>query len=153
MSKIFLLIFLVITTSFCNAQILPAKTGVIYGVVSAGDNVVPVNNLEKSLKENKYEGKISGKVVEVCQAEGCWIKLEKKDGATMMVRAKDHKFVMPADIAGKEVVVDGVAEVKEVSESQRRHYAEDAGQSAKQVKKIKGSEKQIVFMASGVQVK
>jgi hypothetical protein len=31
-------------------------------------------------------------VAEVCKAEGCWIRLQKADGTTMMVRAKDHSF-------------------------------------------------------------
>ena len=134
------------------AQPTPAATGVTYGKVSEQGTAVAVDKLESNLKENKYEGKISGKVKEVCQAEGCWIRLEKADGSTMMVRAKDHAFVMPTDLVGKSVVVEGAAEVKEVSEAMRKHYAEDAGKSQKEIKKIKGSEKQIVFQANGVKV-
>jgi hypothetical protein len=59
---------------------------------------------------------------------------------------------MPTDLVGKTVVAEGEAEVKEVSEELRKHYAEDAGKSKKEINKIKGSEKQIVFMANGVKV-
>lgn len=135
-----------------NAQIQPAATGVVYGKISDEGKPLAVDKLESTLKENKYEGKITGKVAEVCQAEGCWIKLEKADGSTMMIRSKNHSFFMPTNLVGKMVVVEGEAEVKEISEAQRKHYAEDAGKSAKEIKKIKGSEKQIVFQANGVKV-
>jgi hypothetical protein len=91
-------------------------------------------------------------VVEVCKAEGCWIKVQRKDGSAMMVRAKDHAFLMPENIVGKTVLIEGSATVKEISEEMRRHYAEDAGKSAKEIAKIKGSEKDVQFAAKGVKV-
>jgi hypothetical protein len=135
-----------------SAQIQPAATGVVYGKISEEGNAVAIDKLESNLKDNKYEGKITGKVAEVCQAEGCWIRLKREDGSLMMVRAKDHSFFMPTNLVGKTVVVEGEAEVKEISEAQRKHYAEDAGKTAKEISKIKGTEKQIVFQAKGVKV-
>jgi len=139
-------------SSGVKAQIQPPAPGIVYGKVSDEGEIVKVDKLETKLQENKFEGRITGKVKEVCQAEGCWIRLEKADGSTMMVRAKNHSFFMPTDLVGKTVVAEGEAEVKEVSEALRKHYAEDAGKSAKEIKKIKGSEKQIVFQANGVKV-
>jgi hypothetical protein len=88
----------------------------------------------------------------VCKAEGCWIKLQRADGSSMMVRAKDHAFLMPENIVGKTVLIEGNATVKEVSEDMRKHYAEDAGKSKKEIAKIKGSEKDVQFAARGVKV-
>ena len=152
MKKIFLIIFCVAIAFEVHAQVQPAASGVVYGKISDEGKPVVVDKLESNLVENKYEGKITGKVVEVCQAEGCWIKLQKADGSTMMIRAKNHSFTMPTDLVGKTVVAEGNAEVKEISEEMRKHYAEDAGKSEKEIKKIKGSEKQIVFQANGVKV-
>jgi hypothetical protein len=78
--------------------------------------------------------------------------IKKKDGTAMMVRAKDHAFLMPEDIVGKTVLIDGAATVKEVSEEMRRHYAEDAGKSKKEIASIKGGEKDVQFAARGVKV-
>ncbi len=39
-----------------------------------------------------------------------------------------------------------------MSEDKRKHFAEDAGKSKAEIKKIKGSEKEIQFVASGVKV-
>lgn len=129
-----------------------AVSGAVYGEVKEKGEVVSIDKLESSLKENKYEGKISGKVTEVCQAMGCWVKLQKADGSTILVKAKEHSFTMPKDIVGKDVVVDGEATVKEVTEKMRKHYAEDAGKSKEEIAKIKGSSKEVTVTANGVKV-
>jgi hypothetical protein len=157
MRKILLAAFL-FTAFAANAQEthekekVQAAKGVVYGKVSEEKNVVAVDELKSKLVENKFEGQVLGKVVEVCQAEGCWIKIQRADGTSMMVRAKDHSFLMPANIVGKTVVLEGTAVVKEVSEEQRRHYAEDANKSKEEIAKIKGSEKDVQFSAKGVKV-
>lgn len=129
-----------------------AAKGVVYGKVSEEKNVVAVDELKSKLVDNKFEGQVQGKVVEVCQAEGCWIRIQRKDGSSMMVRAKDHAFLMPANIVGRNVVIEGSAVIKEITEEQRRHYAEDAGKSKEEIAAIKGSEKDVQFAAKGVKV-
>ena len=74
------------------------------------------------------------------------------NGTSMMVRAKDHAFLMPENIVGKTVLIEGNATIKEVSEDLRKHYAEDAGKSKEEIAKIKGSEKDVQFAAKGVKV-
>jgi hypothetical protein len=87
-----------------------AKPGVVYGKYSeAGMTPISVNDLEKKMSDNKFDGKIQGKVVEVCQAMGCWAKIQKEDGSTVMIKVKDHEFAMPKDIVGKTIVVEGKA--------------------------------------------
>jgi len=131
---------------------IQAAKGVTYGQVSEEKSAVAVDELSNILVDGTYTGQIKGKVAEVCKAEGCWIRLQKKDGSTMMVRAKDHAFLMPENIVGKTVLVDGKATVKETSEEMRKHYAEDAGKSKDEIAKIKGPEKNVEFAAKGVKV-
>jgi hypothetical protein len=88
----------------------------------------------------------------VCKTMGCWIKLEKADGTTLLVKSKDHAYFMPQDLTGKTVVIEGSAAIKEVSEEKRKHMAEDAGKSKEEIRKIKGSQKELQFVATGVQV-
>ena len=152
MRKLFFGATFLIAAFAAQSQITPSAKGVVYGKISSEGQPVVVDKVEQNLKENKFEGKITGKVVEVCRAEGCWLKLEKADGTSMMVKAKNHSFLVPVDLIGKSVVVDGEAEVKEVSEEMRKHYAEDAGKPKKEIEKIKGPEKQIIFQAKGVKV-
>ncbi|HET7896693.1 MAG TPA: DUF4920 domain-containing protein [Flavisolibacter sp.] len=130
----------------------PAAKGVVYGVVAEDGSPVTPDELPAKLVNNQYNGQLKARVVEVCKAEGCWIKVQKKDGTAMLVRAKDHAFLMPENIVGKTVLIDGSATVKETSEEMRRHYAEDAGKSKEEIARIKGSEKDIQFSAKGVKV-
>jgi hypothetical protein len=121
-------------------------------VVAEEGKPVSPDEIASKLVDNKFEGQVKAKVVEVCKAEGCWIRVQRADGSSMLVRAKDHAFLMPENIVGKTVLIEGNATVKEVTEDMRRHYAEDAGKSKEEIAKIKGSEKDVQFAAKGVKV-
>jgi len=153
--KYAIFVSLLVLTLSANAQEkekIQASKGVVYGQVSEEKSAVTVDELPTKLVDDTFTGQIKGKVAEVCKAEGCWIRVQKKDGSTMMVRAKDHAFLMPENIVGKTVLIEGNATVKETSEQMRKHYAEDAGKSKEEIAKIKGSEKNVEFAAKGVKV-
>jgi hypothetical protein len=136
-----------------ESDIKPAAKGVVYGeAIAAQGNTVTPANLQANLVNNAFEGKITGKVKEVCKSMGCWITLDNADGTTLMVKSKDHSFFMPQNLVGKTVVVEGTASVKEVTEAKRKHLAEDAGKSKDEIKKIKGAAKELQFIAKGVEV-
>ncbi|MBP7535191.1 MAG: DUF4920 domain-containing protein [Chitinophagales bacterium] len=103
-------------------------------------------------KDNKTEmkTKIKGKVEAVCQSKGCWMMLERTEGEPMRVKFKDYAFFMPKDLAGKTVVVEGIATVETVSVDLLRHYAEDEGKTEEEVNKIITPKTDISFMADGV---
>jgi hypothetical protein len=148
----FILIGFALSANAQKKEKVSAAKDVIYGQVTEEKTPVIVDELANKLVDNAFNGQIKGKVAEVCKAEGCWIRLQKADGTTMMVRVKDHAFLMPENIVGKTVLVEGSATVKETSEEMRRHYAEDAGKSKEEIAKIKGSEKSVEFAAKGVKV-
>ncbi|HLF44916.1 MAG TPA: DUF4920 domain-containing protein [Chitinophagaceae bacterium] len=150
---LFLLQTFAISLALLAQDAEPAKPGVIYGNFSEkGKSPISVNDLEKNIGEAKYEGKIQGKIVEVCKAMGCWAKIERADGSTVMIKVKDHEFAMPLDIVGKTVVAEGTAEIKETSVSMLKHYAEDAGKSKKEIAKIKKPKKEVLVNLKGVKV-
>ena len=129
-----------------------AKPGTVFGAVSVKGTVVTANELETKMVDNKFDGKVKGKVVEVCKAMGCWAKIQKEDGSTIMIKVKDHEFAMPLDIVGKVVVAEGSAELKETSVNMLKHYAEDAGKSKEEVDKIKEPKKELLMTIKGVKV-
>jgi len=69
--------------------------------------------------------KMKGKIVEVCSAKGCWMKLDMDGQNEVMVKFKDYGFFMPLDAEG-DVVINGKAFVSETPVDELRHYAEDA---------------------------
>ncbi|MFS4467304.1 DUF4920 domain-containing protein [Maribacter sp. 2210JD10-5] len=92
-------------------------------------------------------------VKEVCKAKGCWMKLELAGGEEAMVKFKDYGFFVPTDINGKEVVVNGLAFVNEMSVEEQRHYAKDGGKSDTEIAKITEPKRTYSFEADGVLVK
>ena len=153
MKHLFMLCFAITVSIILYAQEpIPAAKGVTYGAGAVQEGSLSVNELNNVLKDNKYTGRITGKVVEVCQEKGCWMKIEKADGQKMMVKFKDYSFFMPKNIQGRDVVVDGEVVEKEVSVKQLQHYAKDAGKSEEEIRKITEPRKELQFIAKGVLV-
>lgn len=104
-------------------------------------------------QNDTVQTKFVARVKEVCKSKGCWMKLELADGEEAMVRFKDYGFFMPMDIEGKEVVVSGLAFVELMSVEDQKHYAEDGGATADELKKIVAPKKTYGFEANGVLLK
>jgi hypothetical protein len=94
-------------------QPLPATTAVPIGeAVAAFD--------QHADKPQRY----SGRITEVCQAEGCWMVLED-NGETARVMFKDHAFLVPKDSSGRAQVA-GVLSRKQLTPEQVEHLREDS---------------------------
>ena len=131
----------------------PANKGMTFGVATTEKNAVSANELSSLLDPKApKEVKVKGKVVEVCKAEGCWLRMETAGGGTMMIRMKEHKFFVPVSMQGKTIVADGTATLKETSVDMLKHYAEDAGKSKEEIAAIKEPKKEIVLQAIGILV-
>jgi len=148
------ILFLLFAVAVSNAQDpTPAAKGVTYGAGTTADNAIPVHEASAKSKGNeKFNGKVKGKVLSVCQEKGCWMKVEQEGGEPVMVKFKDYGFFMPKNIVGKEVVLDGEASVTETSVKQLKHYAQDAGKSKEEIQKITKAKKEMIFVAKGVLV-
>lgn len=139
--------------AFAQNNPKPAAQGVTYGDGTTNTETKAINDMEVLVQETgTFNGKITAKVMEVCQEKGCWMKVDKGNGETLMVRFKDYGFFMPKNIVGQTVVLEGEAKQKEVSVKQQKHYAEDAGKSKEEIEKIKEVKKETQFIAKGVLV-
>lgn len=112
-----------------------------------------LGNYEKMAKSDTLASRFSGLVTEVCMAKGCWMKLKLGNGKESMVKFKDYGFFVPQELVGKEVVVNGLAYVEEMSVGDQRHFARDAGKSEEEVAAIIMVEKKYAFEADGVLIK
>lgn len=129
----------------------PAEKGAQYGAPVAASGAISVQELDK-VANSQFKGKVKGKITDVCMQKGCWMKMEKENGEKMMIKFTDYAFFMPKDIVGKEVVIEGTADIKEVSVQQQKHYAEDAHKSKTEIDKIIEPKKEMQFTANGVLV-
>ena len=129
---------------------------------SVGEEV-DVNNIlsEYQMQERYKDLKVGdtlnvafrGDVASVCKEKGCWMKVALENGREVMVKFKDYAFFVPKDIEDKEVVMEGKAYVTEMSVEDQRHYAEDAGKTADEVKAITKPAVTLSFLADGVKIK
>lgn len=163
MRSIYLALTLAITIVGCNnAQKKNVETEVTEEVAASyqsfGDKIDDQAVLSKAEIQERYKNLKSGDTVavkfksevkSVCQSKGCWMRMDVGEEEAM-VKFKDYGFFMPKDIAGQEVIVDGVAFVQEVSVDEQRHYAEDAGKTAEEIAAITEPKRTLSFISSGV---
>lgn len=112
-----------------------------------------LNNYNALAASDSVQMQVQAEVSSVCQMKGCWLNLVLVNGEEVLVTFKDYSFFVPKDIAGKLVVINGVAQVTEISEEDQKHFARDAGQTEKEVNKIKGKINKYSMVAEGVIIK
>ncbi|MEI8059804.1 MAG: DUF4920 domain-containing protein, partial [Ferruginibacter sp.] len=95
--------------------------------------------------------KVKGAVVEVCKAEGCWIRMKTANGS-ILIKMKDHAFTVPLALNGKTIIADGTAELIVTSVEMQKHYAADAGKNKKEIAAITTPKKEIILQAKGILV-
>ena len=93
---------------------------------------------------------LKGKIKEVCQAKGCWMKVALDNNEEVFVRFKDYGFFVPTDSSDKDVIINGVIFTTEMSIEDQKHYAKDSGASPDEIAKIVAPKKQLRFEADGV---
>ena len=138
-----------------SCKTTPVAAGDTFGAgVSKPESAVGFADVVKQLETNDSVNVVmKAKVEGVCQAKGCWMNLVDPAVASeeeLFVKFKDYAFFVPKDIAGREVLVEGVAYKEETTVEELRHYAEDAGKSEEEIAKITEPVTEKKFMATGV---
>lgn len=86
-----------------------------------------------SAKPADFVGKtiqVKGKITEVCEKAGCWMKLvDPASNATVKLKVKDGEIVFPTAAIGKMAVAEGklakIEMTKEQAIAQAKHEAEE----------------------------
>lgn len=155
MKKVLLssIVVLLATITIAQPPVGDAKPGDWYGEKITTDGAMNIAEIPAKLeKAESVDGKIKGKIVEVCEKKGCWLKLQVNDSTTAMVKMKDYGFFLPVAAKGKTVVIDGETKMKTTSVAELKHYAEDAKKSKEEIAAITKPEKEIRVTAKGIVV-
>ncbi|HMQ80242.1 MAG TPA: DUF4920 domain-containing protein [Ignavibacteria bacterium] len=125
--------------------------GTLYGAdINADSKILTIADIYADTAG--FSGKtvvVKGNMSELCRSGGCWTVIS--DGS-MNIRALTlHKFIMPKemDITGKVAVIEGVFSVKEITEDQAKHFAEEAGTDPNL---ITGPQKMYRITATGIKI-
>lgn len=119
-------------------------------IISEKEMLKKYKNLKKG---DTLSVQYASNIKSVCKKKGCWMKMELSDKETSFVKFKDYEFFVPLNADGSEAIVNGKAFVDVVSVSELKHYAQDAGKSKEEIKKITKPEVTYSFEASGVYIK
>lgn len=156
MKKIYLLPILIAALaifSSCKSD-TAAESNTFGAGVTKQDNPAAFADVVSQLDtQDSINVVLKAKVSEVCQKKGCWMSLvdnQSKTDEQLFVQFKDYAFFVPKDIAGREVLIEGVAYVEETSVDDLRHYAEDADKSPEEIAAITEPLKEKKFIATGV---
>lgn len=151
------ILFPILTAAMLTAFVPTAdakKKGKLYGQTFSETGVMEASQLSTKMGSSNSLPNVAvkGKIAQVCQAEGCWIKLKNEAGEDVFVKFKDHAFLVPKNLAGKKAVVYGTAVKKTVSVDERRHLAEDAGASKEDMAAITEPREELRIEATGVRI-
>ena len=125
--------------------------GTLYGAdINADLKILSVADIYADT--TSYSGKnvvLKGNMSEICRSGGCWTVLS--DGTNSIRALTLHKFIMPKDmdITGKVAVVEGVFSIKEITEEQAKHFAEESG---KVPSTVTGPQKMYRVVATGIKI-
>ena len=118
------------------------------------ENEIQLADLVNDMNSNdSVMAVVEAKVTEVCQAKGCWMKVELPNGESMRVTFKDYGFFMPKNLAGSSVKMVGMAKIEETDVETLKHFAEDGGKSDEEIAQITEPKMDYKFIASGVKLK
>ncbi|MCW9706343.1 DUF4920 domain-containing protein [Fodinibius salsisoli] len=115
----------------------------------SGESVVSLDELISADSTfNEQAITTEGVISQVCKKKGCFFILNK-EGTDRHARItfKDYGFFIPTNTAGSKVKLNGIFQVKELSEEKAKHYAKDSGDDPD---KIKGPQKEYSVVATSV---
>ncbi len=160
MKKIFVPVFLMLLSTSLFAQEAevirlsePVQETEAYEVFGSevkqwNEAVSLVSVIESEVELSGKEVTVETEVAKVCQKKGCFF-VANQDGYSARITFKDYGFFIPTDSQGKTVKLVGTFTVKELSEEQAKHYAEDAGEDADA---IEGPQKEYSIVATSVMI-
>ena len=133
-----------------NSESVAGKS---YGKVAVDESkAITAEEMMKQFdpKKGDQEFTVHGKLNQVCQAAGCWIKVENTSGNPIMIRFKDHFTIPTSTPAGTMAYFHGVAYMDTTSVEMLKHYAQDAKKSQEEIDKITEPKVTMMFEADGI---
>ncbi len=107
--------------------------------------------LPSLMKSNdKIITKLTGTVTDVCQYSGCWLEIDIGNDNTVHVTFKDDAFVVPKELAGKRVIIEGTAYKEVIPVEMLKKMAQDEGYPQSEIDTIVSPKAEYSFETIGV---
>lgn len=143
--------FTLVAASLLSAVAFNAEAKKNYGKTFKVANVQTPEQLATAMEKatTVQNVVVKGPISKVCQAEGCWLMLKNTAGEDMLVKFKDHSFLVPKDLSGTATVY-GTAIKKTISVAEQKHMAEDAGKSSSEIEAINTPKTEVRIESTGI---
>ena len=120
--------------------------GTIFGKKPDETAMVNADKLQTFMAQKpRISTTVKGKLIKVTKEKGGWFDLDAGGGKVIAAHFKDYNISIPAELKGRTVIVEGVAQKQIVSDDQQ-HFA--GGDQPK----TKDKPSQLTFEATGLMV-
>ncbi|SDE54383.1 protein of unknown function [Mucilaginibacter pineti] len=151
--KVFPLLVLLFYTVTVSAQKhVHLPHGMVYGKRPDTMALQDAKKIEAFMgKKTRISTTIEGKVTRVTKEKGGWFELDAGDGRIIAAHFSDYNINIPANLAGRTVIIEGVA-AKQFIADDLQHMAGDTVTGKKQHQVKTDPKKRIVFEVKGLMV-
>jgi len=123
----------------------PLPHGMRYGQRVSTTGMMPADKLEAFMaKKARISTTITGRVLRVTKPKGGWFDMDADNGRIIQVHFRDVGINLPADLKGRSVIIQGVAEKQFIADD-KQHFAGNTQPGNKQHQPLS-------FEASGLMV-
>lgn len=102
-------------------------------------------------KKTRISTTITGRVIRVTRQKGGWFELDAGSGKIIAAHFKNYNINIPADLAGRRVIIEGVA-AKQFIADDLQHLAGDTVVGKKQHKVKTNPKRELTFEVKGLLV-
>jgi uncharacterized protein DUF4920 len=152
MNTIVSLIALFLSISPFSAQHTPLPHGTVFGIKPDTTGMMNASAVETFMgKKTRISTTIHGKVIKVTKQKGGWFEIDASDGKVIAAHFKDYNVNIPADLKGRNIIAEGVAE-KQFTADDQQHYAGDTVKGKKQHDVKTNPKEKLTFEVKGLMV-
>lgn len=147
-------------SNYSTSQSIQKEVKATY--ISFGDTITAINSWSKEEMYNEFkilkkrdtiEVKFTSTISNICESNGCWIRLNLAEGKKSIIKFKNQSFFMPTNSKNREVIVKGKAYLNITTTDELREYAKKDGLSKEEIAEITEEEISFAIIADGVLMK
>ena len=151
--KVFmLLIGLLMPAAVFAQKHIPLPHGMVYGQKPNTMAMMAANKVEAFMgKKTRISTTIEGRIIKVTKEKGGWFDMDAGGGKVIAAHFKNYNIILPAQLAGRTVIIEGVAEKVFIADD-LQHLAGDTVAGKKQHKVKTNPKRKITFEVRGLMV-
>lgn len=152
MKYLLLLFTLCFYTAGFAQKATPLPHGMVYGTKPNTGSMMDATKVEAYMdKRTRISTTLRGRIIRVTKEKGGWFELDAGKGKIIAAHFKNYGVNIPAALAGKTVIVEGVAEKQFIADD-LQHFAGDTVNGKKQHQAKTNPNRRLTFEVKGLMV-